>query len=914
MAILYKGYAQQKGFGANLVKVPDPSEKIRRQGLETLRGMQQEVDWNNKQAGRVINALENNAQIEAKNRADNFELRQSFSQAIHDQKDANLRAVAADAKARQRAQENNVKSLLALTKTGTELYRKFDAKRKEDADIWQHQLKNEHGIGWEKMNALKSVTDEVWQDSAQRELLLQKLGLDGVPDDVIDRVRNISGYRAVAMAKAHANRWAMDTGLYYAENRNTKVEIGGMQVDLHSAKGSDQVHTVLQLLDAKRRRDAGPNAPSSKSLALAGSYEVMDRARAGQLNLKSREAQKTAVNRQWEDEMTFLKDALLPQRDGIVRPGAGIENLIKYYAGGDTSTRESMRSARHRVVGTIVHGLQTNQISWSQIQSLKNHPMTIGGANKTFGQFFEREWSTIEQAGVKNATQAMAVAQLGTKQTKIKDAQFLSDLHGLAGENPPPETWAKMLAIANAPQNNYKESARFITDVMTRGQNAANDSQALATVQGRISRGERVTPEEIRLLKPSIAAESSLIALANKNNQFLPTEGDYGSKKQIEATVDSMLKNRIPATVLDDKSDVRLSARIGAMTMATNYYKGAVQNGMSHSDALDNTRKYISAKILEKGGDFEPVYNETTQSREFQGYRATGDWVKIDVDDNGGLVEFANNHNLMYSTPLVNRDELEKKSIALNSGQSYGMIPRASFLESTIGHTPNSPKALAIEQAQIEYHNSRVKETGKGTIIQPYPDWYVKSVTDTYNRFSPRAQRLLNNWGYCDINRAACESQMNPIYNKPVVEQAQSLLSEDEDYNRTDKGNSYEKLGFDISTRSISDIVTLQQGEKFLLAGRYGFDHESLTEAVELAGLSMNDKFTAVIQDKLFEAYFKTNGMRMLDGIQDPQERLLLESTYRLMTEEKLGPLGLNEPALLHPQAFQLKAAGGFYG
>ena len=53
--------------------------------------------------------------------------------------------------------------------------------------------------------------------------------------------------------------------------------------------------------------------------------------------------------------------------------------------------------------------------------------MTIGGANKTFSQFFEREWSTIEQAGVKNATQAMAVALLGSKQSKIKDQQFLSD-------------------------------------------------------------------------------------------------------------------------------------------------------------------------------------------------------------------------------------------------------------------------------------------------------------------------------------------------------------------------------------------------------------------------------------------------------------------------------------------------------
>ena len=305
MAILYKGYAQQKGFGANLVTVPDPSDKIRRQGLQALQGMQEELEWNRKQANRVINALEENAQIEAKNRESNFKLRQSFSQTIHDQKQRNFAVLHQSARTKQRAQEQNIKMLLSLTKSGAALYQKFDAKRKQDADIWAHQLYNEHGLGWEKLQAIQGSTDELWQDSAQRELLLQKLGLDGVPDDVIDRVRNISGYRAIAIAKGHAKRWAYNTPLYYAENRNTKVEIGGMQVDLHSAKGA-QVHTVLQLLDAKRRRDAGENAPSAKMLGLAGSYEIMERARTQQIGLKTREASQEAVSRQWEDEMPFL--------------------------------------------------------------------------------------------------------------------------------------------------------------------------------------------------------------------------------------------------------------------------------------------------------------------------------------------------------------------------------------------------------------------------------------------------------------------------------------------------------------------------------------------------------------------------------------------------------------------------------
>ena len=912
MAILYRGYAQQKGFGANLVKVPDPAEKIRQQGLQALQGMQQEIDWNNKQAPRLINTLENNAKVEADNRSANFKLSQSFATTVHNQKLRNLEVLHQSARTRQAAKERDIKNLLSLTKSGAALYKAYDEKRKEDADIWAHQFKAESGIGWEELRAIQGISKESWNDSSQREVLLQKLGLDGTPDDVIDRVRNISGYRSIALAKIHARNWAAESGLYYAENFNTKVEIAGMQVDLSSAKG-DQVHTVLDLLDQKRRRE-DPNAPDAKMLALSGGYKLLDNNRAQQLYTKTREAQTEAIKRQWDDELTLLKDAIATGPDGVAQVGLGVESVIKYYAGGDTATRRTMQSARARTVSAIIHGLENGDLDWNDIRELEHHPMKIGGATKTFGQFFEQEWLSIEKAGVKNYQNALARAQLGQKQTQLKDQQFLSELHQLAAENPDPDTWGKMLAIANAPQNNYKQSAAFITDVMVRGQNAANDSQGMATAQGWISRGEHVTKEMIQNLKVTPAMQAQIENKVQQHNKFIPTGGDYGTEKRLNATIDGLLKHLIPATVLDDKSDVRLAARNEAKMVARNQYKAYTTSGMSHEDALVNTQKFIRDKILDKEGLWAVDVDTRTGQQVFSGFHADGAWVKIDVDDDGGLVKFANNHNLMHTMPLIEASDLEKKSIALNNNKPQEILPRATFLEAAIGHTPNSPKALAIEMAQIEYHNSKVKETGKGNLIQEYPEWYVKGVQDTYGKFSPRAQRLLNNWGYCDINRAACESQMNPIYNKPVVEQAQNIMSLDDDYNRTDKGNSLNKFGFDITTQSIQDVITLQESEQFLLAGRYGFDRETLAEAVELAGLSMDDKFTSVIQDKLFEAYFKANGMNLVGGIENPQERLLLESAYRLMTEEKLGPLGLNEPALLHPQAFQVKLDGGFYG
>ena len=60
--------ATPKGFGQWLVQVPDTSNKIRKRGLEQLRGQEKVLDYINKQAERVVAQLEFNNRAEAKNR------------------------------------------------------------------------------------------------------------------------------------------------------------------------------------------------------------------------------------------------------------------------------------------------------------------------------------------------------------------------------------------------------------------------------------------------------------------------------------------------------------------------------------------------------------------------------------------------------------------------------------------------------------------------------------------------------------------------------------------------------------------------------------------------------------------------------------------------------------------------------
>jgi len=908
MAILYKGYAQQKGFGANLVNVPDPSKRIREQGLQALRGMEEELRWNNKQATRVSNALEKNAALEAQNRADNFRLSQDISQTMADAKFRNMDALAKQAERNQRVKQSNIKALASLTKTGFALWQKHDAKRKEDADIFAHQVWNEHGIGWKKLQALQSATDDVWQDSAQRELLLQKLGLDGTPDDVIGRLRSLNGYKKIAIEKAHARRYGYETAAYYAANRNTKVEIGGMQVDLHSARG-EQRYTVLQLLDAKRRREAGPGAPSSKMMALSGSYGLQDRARAGVLQTGAQQDGQLAVQQQWDDEILFLRDAIDTQKNGIRNVGVGVEKQIKYYAGGDNATRESMRSARARVVGGIIHGLKTNEFTWEEIRGLEHHPMEIGGAKKTFGDFFKPEWEAIRAAGASASKieEAKVAALSGATAVRIKDEKFLSDMHELAGTNPDPEVWPKMLTIASSTQNNFKKSKGFITDIIVRSASTANDTEASATIQGRLARNEHVSPEDVRLLKPSPGVEATLISAAAKNNRWLPTKGgERSTETRLKASIKAQLEGIIPTNITGSDNPTRTEAELGAYDKAVVQYKAHMTQNNDHEAALEHTRSYIQDQIA-TNPLWEKWYNPVTKKHEFKGFSANSEYVKIEEEDD--VLDLINDHALIHSQPYINREDLERKSNAIKSGQMPDLLGRSTFIQAD---SQNAINALDAEIAQIDYYNKKAKETNS-PLIEQYPDWYVKEIKGQYDKFSPMAQRLLNTWNYCDVNRAACESGMNPMYTKPSIKQARSVFSNDEDYNLTDKGNSFKKVGFDITTASIRELSQFQEAGTFITVGRYSFDSQQLVEAAELAGISLDTKFTDNIQDKLFDAYFKKNGLTLSNGIEDPQERLLLESLYRLMTEEKLSSLRYNEPGLLRPEALKAKIAAGVY-
>tara|TARA_R100000458_G_scaffold40919_1_gene38506 strand:+ start:214 stop:2970 length:2757 start_codon:yes stop_codon:yes gene_type:complete len=917
MANLFKGYAQSKGFGANLVNIPDPSRKIREEGLVKMAHMKDQIAWNNKQAERLSRALDENAQIEARNRETNFNLSQEINATLANAKDRNFKSLIEQRRAGARQAEQNIKALLNLTKSGAAAYKVYEKKRKDDLDLWAHQIWDEHGIGQEKANIIQQASDETWNNSSAREAIVTKLGLDGIDAEVLQRIRKASGYRSIAIAKFEAKRWGNNTLGYYSENYNTKVQVPGVDipVDLASAAPS-QVDTVLQLLDKKRRLEAGDLAPSSKMLSLSGGYALAEQGRAVIRRRKQETAIKEAVAEQHQDEKVMILDAIGPRSDGMTSPGAGIDQLIHYYAG-PNPTGSQLSSSRKRVVAGIIDGLKSGDIKWEEIRALEDYRFTPRGSTKEvrWGDHFKKEWLAIENAGIAGSKREMAVAQIEQNAQKARDTHYKNDMLDLAlTESPTAETWGRMLEIAT--KNNWTESMAFIADQITRSGNDGNDRTAMAIAQDRIRRNEYMTNQDILDLGATTEASAKISALVKKNNAFLPTQGEDGTDKQIETWITAKLNSIIPKKSGWLETSTRNDAIRGAQSRARGYYKTARTQGFSHDRAYEYARDAITKDILDPQGLWAKKWDESTNEFVFSGFAANSEFTRLELGYEKLGTEIAADPNSIYEKAYLAKQDLMTKSGQLQRGQHPDILPRSAFLQST---TKGNIKALDFERAQIAYYNKLAEKNGT-PLIPEYPKWYIDKVEKAYSTISPKAQWLLNSHNYCDINKAACASGSNPIYTKPSIDNARTVFrgiygtESRGDYEATDKGDSVTIHGFSLTGSTIREVIKIQQNGHINSAGRYSFDAESLTQAAELSGISLDEPFDAENQDLLFDAYFKKNGPTMLKLIQDESQRLLIESVYETLTSPNLSSrYGMHNPALLRPEAYNALYNGGRY-
>ena len=560
------------------------------------------------------------------------------------------------------------------------------------------------------------------------------------------------------------------------------------------------------------------------------------------------------------------------------------------------------------VVDALIHGLENDLIEWNDVKDLELLDFEMKGQKQIWGNVFKPEWARIERAGLKAAKDQYQRARIGEFEREAEDVEMKENMINLmATEGADIPTLQKFLTIAN--KNNFTKSQTYIQKQLSTGLNTFNDKQNLAILRARKARNEIITPEEIDSMNLSDGARALAKSEAAKNNIYLPQAGKNGNKERLEERIQRELEFIIPKSNSYSSNASHKDAALKAYEMASGYYKEAKLANKSDEEAYKYARDLITQDIRDEDGIFGKGEINADGTREFKGFQANMSRVQL-PNTVAAAQKLVANPDLIYNQPFIAKEDIAHKSARLNKNLASPTLPQAELLRSVAGIS-----TIDSEMAQLEYwRNKEIEETGSSN-IQPYPDWYVKKAKDAEGLIKPKARYLLNSYNYTDINKASMISENGVIYNAPLLKKVETIgkrVSND-DYDFTDKGNSLDTYGFNLTNFSLREVMSYQESGQVIQLGAYQLTMDQIKQGAELANIPYDHKFSRENQDKLFEVLIRTNNWVAPEDLSE-QEQLLLEDTQETLKDDKISSnWGFHSPSYLSKEAYDYLFTGGRY-
>ena len=178
MALLYRGYAQEKGFAP--IQVPDPAKKIREQGLQSMRAQEGIIQWNKEQSTRIAKALNANSEILISSRETYWDQREAFRDTVEEARNKKQQRILENHQTRAKNEEQAWRDLVSITESGAKLVKMYDTHSKEQASLWAKQLYEDTGLTSKEFNSLRSVDDHIWNKDKTQVAVYQQLRERGV--------------------------------------------------------------------------------------------------------------------------------------------------------------------------------------------------------------------------------------------------------------------------------------------------------------------------------------------------------------------------------------------------------------------------------------------------------------------------------------------------------------------------------------------------------------------------------------------------------------------------------------------------------------------------------------------------------------------------------------------------------------
>ena len=898
--VKFKGYAQTQGFQP--IQAPFGTlSRMQEQTSRTLRGMKENANALTAQRNEYENVLRANAAKEQQNRNDIYEFERQSNRSVQDARQLNQ---ARKLESLKSAEPNirNLSALSDLSKTISGLVSDYGKQKKEEDLLYGQNLVFQYGVTPQVLSDYEAQKDKLNQAATASNATANQMEFRGVPIEVLERIRGLSGWKLYGATRAYAQNGAQDYTIFRSTAVDTPIPFGDGEITLSSAKSTEEWEYANAYIRNEFLKSYNGINPALLNEHL---YPKMRMAEASErVSYQEARNKVLAENRKEEQTQNLL---------GNIRgadPAAGFMQHIQQSSGGDPAM---LGQARREAIADLEKFAATGVIDRDLIDQIASGTyLRNDGQVRSIGDDFAVELAAVYDAVYKR--EKRTVDEREFQESELKE-QFKNQYYALRDQGVPLTSDAVQSLKEQWRDAFNEEPADWIKNLENQTLEYYEE-KAVDTYLQELDNRNLLTSQILNRYQqfPDLVTKYKSKAQAGDNIASVPKSSLQNSKREIDARIKGMLE-QTGSDQVDSEAFIAASERASRIFNEKLKSELAVGN-VDPLTALDNATQYVKNLLFDgysgKGGPFAmkgqevngkflPNINQVAPF-EFQGKTPDTTAARKRASQlREQPASFAET-----SLFLNQQEQNQLKRLASGQGGSFPPI-LASIAAGRMDQNGNPRTILDIANAQLRLMGeSEIGASGADQVFRGLdPRWQIKlssypSTSNTFQAFSQAGnyQPLLDliaskeSMGYGEydaMNRGGSAGGTVAI----------------------GSANSAEVFGRGLSTMTVQEVMQLQNDDQVHAAGRYQIIRQTLRGLMEgrygATGVQPTDVFDAQAQDKLAIALLKgragrflTSGGSITDavtgmghewiGLKDPKARQLVTQRLQELKQRMQAP------------------------
>lgn len=650
-------------------------------------------------------------------------------QMVMDDRQRTARNLQVRGQVQQDATMRNLEALSGMSKTLTDTLLKVKETRNEMDREEGLALFYEAGMPLEQVEAFDREEAKLREARDKTNEIAGQFAREGQPPEIVDRVRNLSGWKKYGYMQGLAQDAGINWGQYLSErlsgDSETKIQVGDRVFTPVEAADQAEIAAASQVLRRQYLRELGltganpallnkytfPNMKQGEASVIANRYKGLVRKKSVDTLEENLGILTTALKAGGSAGDSF--NAFITSLESVLDP----ESLVPLGKGG----------ARDKAIALIKDLAADGTVDSSIIDQIEASP--IPGGTQTWGERFPQSFTGLKDAIRQGKEADFAAAERAEARD---DAEFVKGVIKLSEEKGG-LTEADKEGIRQRFAAMGKPLPGDIADLMTVEQR--QDEDAREYLSGLLTSGRGFTDKELRSGEYS---QDIILEFEDdvKKHELNITNNEVfkAAAKAVGAQLDNNLGYN---TAKGGKAHWTLAlAQAEAKEMLTSETLRLVQGSMSPSEAALEAQKIVTKFIndgqsgkgpfaVELQSDLKTPIPNGGFSKYLKGPSARSQQARQDFEKIKRSLDA--DYLSVHNTLLISQDDLKRLEV-LRTNPSFGFPPSVLYIAS---RSPNmSPWNVA---------DAQLAKAGKPPLAMPRAEAWATGI-------DPQLQRLLHNY------------------------------------------------------------------------------------------------------------------------------------------------------------------------